>query len=327
MLTRLSDFASTRNFRGKGPLSVALVVTDTARIMGLPLDAASLLTGSAGQVLGLSGKKVQSILQRHGVARELSREGGRTSRGSISKMRAYVDFLNELHAQGTVDLEAVEAFWVQKVREFFAGKPFKLRLDQSLGVRTMVRDLIEQAEARQREAQGTMIVGTILQHLVGAKLEVALDERLDVQHHGASVADASERGGDFDLNDTSIHVSTAPGEALLRKCKRNLDDGRRPIIVTLRDGVALAEGLAKNIGIGERVDVLEVEQFLATNIYELGAFEARSRRDTVADIVKRYNAIIAEHETDPSLGIDFASPSAPAAAPAAPAAPAPAPAE
>ena len=304
---RLDAFAADKGFRGKGPLSLALVITDHARTLGLPLAADQLVTGGGGQVFGLSGGKVQSILQRHGIDRVLSREGGRTSRGSIGNMRAYVSFLNDLHAEGDVDLEAVEGFWVEKVREFFAGKPFTLRLDQSLSIRAMVRGLMEQALGRQEDARGAMIVGAVLQHLVGAKLAVALGNRLEVTHHGASVADAAARGGDFDLGDTSVHVSVSPGEALLQKCEQNLNDARRPVIVTVREGVAVAEGLARNRGIADRVDVLEVEQFVATNIYELGAFHAETRREIVANIVERYNAIIAEHETDPSLMIELAN--------------------
>jgi hypothetical protein len=41
-------------------------------------------------------------------------------------------------------------------------------------------ELIEAAFARQRECPGTMIAGAVIQHLVGAELEIALPETLDV---------------------------------------------------------------------------------------------------------------------------------------------------
>ena len=59
---------------------------------GLPLDPDQLVTKSGGQVRGLGQSQVQKILARHGIERVLAAEGGRTSRGSLGNMRAYVRF-------------------------------------------------------------------------------------------------------------------------------------------------------------------------------------------------------------------------------------------
>ena len=53
LLDALWAFTKDRKFRGQGPLSVALVTTQHARTMGLPLDPSELLTEGGGQVLGL----------------------------------------------------------------------------------------------------------------------------------------------------------------------------------------------------------------------------------------------------------------------------------
>lgn len=164
--TALDAFAKQKKFRGKGPLCVALVVTDHAKKMGLPLDADDLLTDQGGQVLGLGVTRVQSVLGRNGIDRVLAAEGGRTSRGSIKNMRAYVEFLNSSASTAGFSLDAVEAFWIKRVQDFFAGKPFKLKLDGSLGIRAVVRNLLSQAEDRQKQASGTMYQGTLMQHLV-----------------------------------------------------------------------------------------------------------------------------------------------------------------
>jgi hypothetical protein len=91
----LNVFTRERKFNRKGPLCVALVMTQQARAKGLPLDSAKLPTEGGGQVFGLGRSAVQSILQRHGIARVLASEGGRTSRGSIGNMREYVALLNQ----------------------------------------------------------------------------------------------------------------------------------------------------------------------------------------------------------------------------------------
>src|SRR5271155_1838724 len=127
----------------------------SCRVKGLPLDSGELLTEGGGQVFGLGKSAVQSILQPHGITRVLASEGGRTSRGSIGNMREYVTLLNLLHAEGRADLDAIEAFWIARVHEFFAAKPFRIRLDASRSLRTVVRDVLDQAEERQKPCRAS----------------------------------------------------------------------------------------------------------------------------------------------------------------------------
>ena len=301
----LTTFTKDNSFRGRGPLCVALVMTQHARSMRLPLDPANLLTEGGGQVLGLGKGAVQTILGRHGVTRVLAAEGGRTSRGSIGNMQRYIGFLNQQAAQGPLDLDAIERFWIDRVHEFFAAKPFRIRLDASRSLRTVVRDVLAQAEERQKTTPGVYYAGAVMQHLVGAKLDCALGQG-QFQHNSFSTADApSGRSGDFFVGDVAIHVTTAPGEAVIERCRDNIDAGHRPILVTGQRGLTAAEVLAENKGLGDRIDMFEVEQFVAVNLYELGKFGAAGRRVAVEDLVKRYNEIVEEVETDPSLKIDF----------------------
>lgn len=161
----------------------------------------------------------------------------------------------------------------------------------------------DSAIKRQKENPGTQYAGAVLQHLVGAKLSLVLPEGC-FAHHGFSVSDAmSARSGDFVIDDVVIHTTTAPGEALMRKCAANLSAGCRPIIVTVHANMPAAESLADIQGIAGRVDVLEVEQFIATNVYELSLFKTADRKLTIEKLVDRYNAVVADCETDPSLKI------------------------
>jgi hypothetical protein len=301
----LEKFAAEKAFRGQGPLSVALVVTQHAKTIGLPLDPEKLITEGGGQVLGLGKGAVQSVLKRHDISRVLAKEGGRTSRGSLGNMREYVAFLNELGKMGKVDLEAVESFWVDRVQLFFSGKPFKIKLDASRSLRTVVRDVISQAEQRQKDTPGMNYAGAVLQQLVGAKLDCALGKG-HLEHNSFSTADApNQRAGDFFLGDVAIHVTTSPGEAVIDRCRENLNDGHRPILVTVQRGLTVAEGLASNVGLADRIDIFEVEQFVALNLYEIAKFAAEGRRIAVTDLVSRYNEIVEEFETDPSLKIEL----------------------
>lgn len=301
----LTAFNKEKKFGRKGPLCVAIVMTQQAKASGLPLDPAKLLTEQGGQVLGLGRGAVQAVLNRHGITRVLAAEGGRTSRGSIGNMREYVSFLNKLADFGPVDLDAVEKFWIARVHEFFSAKPFKIRLDASRSLRTVVRDVLQQAEERQRNTPGMYYVGGVMQHLIGAKLDCALGAG-QFEHNSFSTSDAQTgRAGDFFVGDVAIHVTTSPGEAVIERCRDNLNDGYRPVLVTMQRGLTVAEALADNAGIADRIDVFEVEQFVALNLYELGKFAAEGRRVAVADLVNRYNEIIDDVETDPSMKIDF----------------------
>lgn len=303
---RLKEFEDAIGATGKGALSVLVQLTETAQKEGLPLNPDKLKTNKEGQVKGLGGARLRRLLAKHGIDRQLSSEAGRTSRGSMETMQLYVAFLNDLERDGLADLDAIEAYWIARVNDYFAREPFKLKLDSSLSFRSVVRNLLGQALERQREGGGAMIVGTMMQHLVGAKLEVAMGPSgIKISHHGANVSDAQGRGGDFDINALSIHVTASPSEGLALKCKENLSSGRRPVIVTNAQSVDFAASVCEAVGIEERVDIFEVEQFLATNIYEVGLFDEAQQKDTVEEIIAVYNRIIDDFESMPSLKIDL----------------------
>ena len=143
----------------------------------------------------------------------------------------------------------------------------------------------------------------MLQHLVGAKLDLVLGVG-KLKHHGASVADHStDRKGDFQVEAVAIHVTTHPSEALVRKCGDNLRAGLKPLIITIGDGATGAAFLLKNAGLADRVDVLDAGQFLTANVYERSLFKAADCKVTLGKLLERYNEIVASCETDPTLQI------------------------
>lgn len=288
----------------KGSLSFALIITRKIKSKEFPIDADDFRTVNEGQVAGLGGSAVRKILKDHGIERILSDEGGRTSRGNMGRMRAYADVLNSLWRQGALDLDAAERFWVERVNTYFDAQPFTFKLDPSKSLRFCVRHLLAQGVARQREIKGTMYAGAIMQHLVGSKLDLVTEGKVD--HNGFSVADApSNRSGDFLIGDVAVHVTTAPTEALIRKCQGNLESGLRPLIITTEDGLGGAKALAKQAALEDRIDVMEIEQFVAANVYERSGFARDARPTIVQEIISRYNKIIADCESDPSLRIEF----------------------
>lgn len=296
----LDSFRNEKRITGKGALSVVLQLTRMFANDELPIDPANYVTEKAGQVSGLGGGNLKNVLADHGITRTLSREGGRTSRGSMGIMNAYVSFINDLPRP--VDFDAIESYWVEQVRIFFSAKPFKLNADSSKSMASTVDDLMAQARKREKENPGTTYAGTVLQHLVAAKLCLIIP---DVEINGADVADApTGRGGDFMVGDTAIHCTTAPGQPLMEKCGANIQAGIRPVIITIAERVKTARDLAEDAGISERLEVWDIQQFLSTNVYEHGLFEREERKRTVTKIIDGYNGIIDRYESDPSLKID-----------------------
>jgi hypothetical protein len=302
---RLKVFQNENNIYTKGNLSVVVQLTEMFRVNELPLDANDFKTEKEGQVAGLGGGNLKKILKKHGITQQLSAEGGRTSRGSMGLMMKYVDFLNAWNSEESVDFPAIEAFWAEQVREYFRNRPFILTADTSKTIGANLDELFEQAKKRQSQNPGTQYLGTVLQHLVAAKLSLIMPNG-SFEIHGASVADGpTDRTGDFVMKSTVIHCTTMPGALLIEKCKSNLRSGCHPVIITIFDRVHTALNLAEDAGLAGRVEVWDIQQFLSANVYEHSLFDEAKRNSTLSDLISRYNDIVLETETDPSLRIEF----------------------
>jgi hypothetical protein len=295
--------AMHRKFLLKGGLSVGLIVTKIASQRGLPIEAAKLRTAEGGQVAGLGKGAVQKLLAEFGITEILAKEGGRTSRGSLGLMEKYVALLNELSTTGPIDFESAMQWWISKVKLFFATKGPKFAFDSGKSILMNLDDLFKQALAIQKNSGGTSYLGAMLQHLIGAKLDLILGAGA-IQHHGFSVADdPTDRSADFQVSGVAIHVTTRPTEALIQKAAENLKRSLRPLIITLWDGVAGAQFLLKNTEWASRVDVLDAAQFLTANVYERSLLKTGECSLTMLAIIERYNEVVASCEVDPVLVI------------------------
>jgi hypothetical protein len=301
----LKKFQKENNAFTKGPLSLLIQLTRMIKGKQFPLNSEYFLTENKGQVAGLGGGNLKKILAEHGITAILASEGGRTSRGNMGLMMKYVEFLNDWNKKETVDLNVIEDFWALQVQEYFKNQPFTLTADPSKTIGASLDELFEQARKRQKQNPGTQYLGAILQHLVAAKLSLILPvDKFEI--HGASVADSpTDRSGDFVINNTIIHCTTAPGEPLIQKCKANIRANCLPVIITIFDRVKTAFDMASDAELSGRIEVWDIQQFLATNINEHSQFDYGARNAKLADIISRYNDIINAKETDPSLKIEF----------------------
>ncbi len=301
--SRLSRFQSDNQFNTRGTICLGIFLTNKAITVEWPIDLKNLLTKSGGQVSGFNGGKVDKILKEFGIDRSVGTEAGRTSRSTPDKANIYAEFINAEFQRD--DLPIILQWWVEQIKIHFERKPFELLIDDSKSIKIIIDDLFMQATKRQREGSGTAYKGVLLQHLIGAKLNLALPGDI-ISHHGFSVADSStSRSSDFQIDNVAIHCTTLPNEALIAKCELNLRNGLRPLILTIANGVQIAETLCQEAELETRIEVLDAIRFIVHNLYELSHFRASERLDAIQKLMKEYNRLIDEHERDPSFKVSL----------------------
>lgn len=92
----------------------------------------------------------------------------------------------------------------------------------------------------------------------------------------------------------------------MHECFAESDQGLRPLVISTRAGAAQTESLSQEVGMGRKVEVLDIAQFLVANMFEWTGFNGSQRRHTFEELITRYNAIVEACETDPSLKIEVA---------------------
>ncbi|EOI3502838.1 DUF4928 family protein [Cronobacter dublinensis] len=273
---------------------------------GLPITDDRLYSEKKGQVRGLSGATISKILEQHGETRIFTREGGRTSRGTIFLAAAFRDVLNNTQVNGNEPVDAalisnqLEAFFTQCVRlDYFDKQRITLDLDYNKPVASVVGDILKAAAERSDKP-----TGAVLQHLIGAKLQLRFPS-IKIGSDRANAADLhTDREGDFQVGTTAFHVTTAPMEKLISRCVENKRAGYRPVILTLESKVIAARQMADNVGMSDQIAVQAAETFIGTNIEEISVYDGDKIREGLARLIRTYNARINAIEIDKSLMID-----------------------
>lgn len=273
---------------------------------GIPITDARLYSEGKSQVRGLSGSTISKILEQHGETRIFTREGGRTSRGTIFLAEAFRNVLNntQVHGNDPVDTAFVstqlEAFFTRCVRlDYFDKQRITVDLDHTKPVPAVINDILKAAAERSDKP-----TGSVLQHLIGAKLQLRFPD-VKIGTDRANAADLhTDREGDFQVGTTAFHVTTAPMEKLISRCVENKRSGYRPVILTLESKVIAARQMADNVGMAELISVQAAEIFIGNNIEEIAIYDSDNIREGLARLIRTYNMRIDAIETDKSLMID-----------------------
>lgn len=286
-------------------LTTGLVVSRMIRD-GLPITSDRLVSRNKSQVRGMSGKSVAGILSDHGENRVFTREGGRTSRGTLPKAQELANVINSLSESdiaGAAPEEVsyvLEGFFTEKTRrDFFDKQRIKVDIDPQKPVAQVINDILSAASERSDKP-----TGAVLQHLVGAKLELRFPD-VEIGRDQASAADVqTNRAGDFQVGTTAFHVTVSPMEKLMDRCRDNLRHGLRPVVLVPVGRVSAASQITEIADLHDRVSVVEGESFIGTNIEEIASYEGDRIRESLARLIRRYNQRIEAVEVDQSLRID-----------------------
>lgn len=285
-------------------MNTGLIVSNMVKD-GLPIEDDRLYSNGQSQVKGLSGATIAKILKNHGETRTFTREGGRTSRGTLKLADSFRNAINTTistasHIDYSEASKSLESFFVNCVREdYFNKQRLSVELDSRKPVSTIIQEILYAAAERTDKP-----AGTVLQHLVGAKLQLRFPDINIGTDHANSADIQTDREGDFQIGTTAFHVTVAPMEKLILRCKENKMAGYRPVILTLESKVIAAKQLAEIANIDKDISIQSAETFIGTNIEEIATYDSNKIELSIAKLIREYNRRIKSIEVDKSLMIN-----------------------
>ena len=285
-----------------GVIAVSLVVLDRLKT-DYDLDFSKHLSDDGMQVKGASGEKTQKILARFGETRPFLVEGGRTSRGSPRGIQKLLEFL-KIHELETLTIEQraeilnqFQAFIVERVKDFHNRKKIKIVFNSTMSSAQLISSILNLAKIEKKW-------GAVAQHLVGAKLQLRFPDFEITNEHVSASDESTSRKGDFMVQNTVFHVTVAPGEKVIEKCRANISEGYRVylLVPTERLGMILSQVQDTFDG---KVQLVSIENFISQNVDEIGEFGDKGITKSLIDLLHLYNERVDAVERDKSFMIEI----------------------
>jgi len=136
--------------------------------------------------------------------------------------------------------------------------------------------------------------GMVAHYLVGAKLRLRY-KGADVEVHSQRYNEADKQRdapGDHWVGDVAFHVTVSPGVDLMSKCRRNLESGYRPWILTEGGKVEDARRMLREHGLGDKAWTESIEDFVGQNLEEIAEFKIGGLKRVVESLIEEYNEMV-----------------------------------
>lgn len=292
------------NGPANGSIATALVILNRL-CDNYNLDFEAHVADGGMQIKGASGIAVAAILKSFGEERPFAREGGRTNRGGPAEVKSLLIALRGLRLEDkSVDernevLKNMQAFLVERVRDFHNRQKIKLTFNPSLSTWHIVHNLLMVATNEGK-------AGYIAQYLVGAKLQLRFPNVVVSNESGSTADIQTQRPGDFLIGHTAFHVTVAPMQQVFEKCKQNIEQGLKPFLLVPDSRLIGARQIAEQV-CEQQIAVESIESFVSQNINEISFFNNDMLTTSFKELVSIYNQRVDEVETDKSLMIELPS--------------------
>jgi hypothetical protein len=290
------------NGPANGSIATALVVLNRLK-KDFNLDFSTHITKGGMQIKGASGTAIALILKSYGEERSFAKEGGRTNRGGPSEIKSLLNKIKQLFLESKTEsernevLETMILFLIERIKDYHNRQKIKLTFNPSHSTWHIINNLIEES-LRQGKS------GPVVQHLVGAKLELHFPE-IDVSNECASAADIqTHRPGDFLIGNTVFHVTVAPMHPVYLKCQHNISQGYSPFLL-IPDKLLIGTRQFADQHCEGQITVESIESFVSQNIYEISVFTKDNLVTSFKELIHIYNRRVDEVETDKSLMIEL----------------------
>ena len=154
-----------------------------------------------------------------------------------------------------------------------------------------------------RSATGGASRAPVEKLLVGAALQ-ARHPRVHFALSLHTVGDRQQSGdADFQVGLFVYHVAILPSVELIDKCRRNLEKGLQPIILTPGRFLERTKGMAAARGIERRLNVWAIEDFVTQKIVEIVGDSGLCYAEVFGEIVATYNRSVERDGLPPKLAI------------------------
>ncbi|WP_373512576.1 DUF4928 family protein [Persicitalea sp.] len=254
--------------------------------------------------------KINLALSTLGRADLIPKSGGEAGRTSTGTKRAGLDMIkivnsvvynapnSLLREYGLASVRVLNNLVLNKLDEHEALGGIEVNYSSNETIGSFISKIINTSSSNS---------GAILQHLVGAKLELRYrnNSNVIVSHNKASTADfQTKRRGDFDLGNSVIHVTKSPNLDHFTKALENAKSGRTTYLLIPSDRMGISD-LTKDLDPSYRskVNIYSIEQFISQNLDELSEFKREISINNLEILLKKYNELIDIYENDSSLKI------------------------